>query len=343
MQNELPDRFEDVEHLEEVMSRPSPALVEDLRAVDGGILVVGAGGKMGPTVARMAKRATPDKRIVAVARFSEPGLIERLQSWGVETVTADLLDQGSVEELLPRLDNIVFMAGRKFGSTGREDLTWAMNTYVPALVAHSFPEARVVAYSTLCVYPFVPVAHGGATEETPVGPPGEYAMSCVGRERMFEYISRQHGTPGRLLRLSYAIDMRYGVLHDIATAILAGREIDLAMGHANVIWQGDAASQSLRALRHVTAPTSPLNISGPEIASIRHLANKLGQLLGKIPRFTGTEADTAWVADTSAASRLFGYPDVTLNRLLEWTADWVSRDMPSLAKPTKFSERSGDY
>ncbi|MCZ6895632.1 MAG: epimerase, partial [Gammaproteobacteria bacterium] len=235
------------------------------------------------------------------------------------------------------------MVGRKFGSTGNEELTWAMNAHVPALVAEKFSRSRIVAYSTTCVYPFVPVASGGAKEHTPVDPPGEYAMSCVARERMFEYFSDQHQTPGRLIRLSYAIDMRYGVLHDVAQMVLAKERIDLTTGHANVIWQGDAASQSLRALRHCTIPTTPLNVSGPEIVSIRSLAKTFGHQFGNEPSFRGTEAESAWLADTGEAAGLFGYPVVPLNRLIGWTANWVQRGMHSLDKPTHFEVRSGDY
>ena len=224
----LPKRFESVEHLEDVMTTPSPALVDDLARAPGDLIVLGVGGKMGPTLARTAKRAAPDRRVVGVARFSEPGLREALERHGVECIAADLLDRDAVARL-PKLPNVVFMAGRKFGSTGAEHLTWAMNVHVPALVTEQFAGSRIVAFSTACVYPFVPVASGGATEDTPTTPPpGEYANSCVGRERMFDHFSRRHGTPGRLIRLSYAIDMRYGVLHDVARKVLAREPIDLA-------------------------------------------------------------------------------------------------------------------
>jgi nucleoside-diphosphate-sugar epimerase len=338
----LPRRFESVEHLEDVMTAPSAGLVRDFAGVPGDLIVLGVGGKMGPTLARLAKRAAPGKRVVGVARFSEPGLRESLERHGIECLQADLLDRDAVARL-PKLSNAVFMAGRKFGSTGAQALTWAMNVHAPALVAEAFAGSRIVAFSTACVYPFVPVASGGATEELPTTPPpGEYANSCVGRERMFEHFSRQHGTPGRLIRLSYAIDMRYGVLHDVARKVLAREPIDLAMGHVNVIWQGDANSQALRALAHCTAPTSGLNVSGP-VASIRAVATALGERLSVGPVFTGTPAPTAWLVNTSEAQRLFGPPEVPLETLLDWTADWVARGLPSLGKDTHYDVRDGNY
>jgi nucleoside-diphosphate-sugar epimerase len=339
----LPKRFESVAHLEDVMTTPSAGLVRDLARVPGDLIVLGVGGKMGPTLARLAKRAAPAKRVVGVARFSEPGRRESLERHGVECIQADLLDREAIARL-PKLANVVFMAGRKFGSTGAEHLTWAMNVHVPALVAEAFAGSRIVAFSTACVYPFVPVANGGATEETPTTPPpGEYANSCVGRERMFQHFSQLRGTPGRLIRLSYAIDMRYGVLHDVARKVLAREAIDLAMGHVNVIWQGDANSQALRALAHCTAPTSGLNVSGAEVTSIRAVAAALGERLGVSPVFAGAPAPTAWLVNTGAAQRLFGPPEVALETLLDWTADWVARGLPSLGKDTHYDVRDGNY
>lgn len=297
---------------------------------------------MGPTLARLARRASPERNVLAVARFSEPGLREKLQSWGVECIAADLLDRHAVARL-PKARNVIFMAGRKFGTVGREDLTWAMNAFVPALVAEAFKDSHIVAFSTGNVYPFVNILHGGATEAVEVNPRGTYANSCVGRERMFEYFSRVHETPGRLIRLNYAIDMRYGVLHDIAQKVLTSREIDLTVGHANVIWQGDANSMVLRALGHCTCPTRPLNVSGAETLSLRALAEAFGARFGKSPRFTGEEALIGWLVNAGEAHRLFGYPSVPLGRMIDWVADWVGRGLRSLGKETHYDSQDGSF
>jgi nucleoside-diphosphate-sugar epimerase len=338
----LPSTLPSEEVLDEVMSRPSEALIADLRAVSGDIIILGVGGKMGPTLARMARRAAPDKRIIAVARFSVPGLREELQSNGIETIACDLLDRAAVEAL-PKVENVVFMAGFKFGASGDPSMTWAMNVLVPAIVAEAYKASRIVAFSTGCVYPFAPVASGGSTEDDPPAPPGEYAISCLGRERMFEYHSGLYGTPGKLFRLNYAIDLRYGVLFDIAQKLRDGKPLDVTMGHVNVIWQGDACAQALRCLRHCTTPTSPINVSGPETLAVRDLALEFAKRLGREPVITGTEADRSWLTNTSRARKLFGDPDVPLPLMLDWVADWVAADRRSLGKPTKFEVRSGTY
>jgi nucleoside-diphosphate-sugar epimerase len=247
-------------------------------------------------------------------------------------------------ERLPRAPNLVFMAGHKFGAAGNAALTWAMNVRVPYMVAETFRDARTVVFSTACVYPFVDVNGRGAGEETPtLPPPGDYATSCVGREKAFEYGSLTHGTPVRLVRLEYAIDMRYGVLHDVAAKVFAGRPVDVTMGHVNVIWQGDANEQALRLLAHCTAPASPLNVSGPEVVSVRWLAEEFGKRFGKRALVTGTEAPTAWLVDSRAAQALLGPARVPLPTMIDWQADWIARGLPGLGKPTHFETRDGKY
>jgi nucleoside-diphosphate-sugar epimerase len=338
----LPETIADVAALDELLCWPSQALIDDLGKVEGDIMILGVAGKMGPTLAGLAKAALPGRRVIGVARFSEPGTKEWLQARGVETINCDLLDEVAIAAL-PKIPNIIFMAGRKFGAEGDLALTWAMNSHVPALVAQAFPSARIVAFSTGCVYPFVPVDSGGSREDMQPNPPGEYAQSCVGRERMFEYFSKKFSTPGRLFRLNYAIDMRYGVLYDIASKVHLGKPIDVSLGHVNFIWQGDASSQALRCLAHCDTPTSPINVSGHEILAVRDLAAKLGARLGREPVIVGTEQPTAWLTDTSQATKLFGLPVVDTDRLIAWTADWVARSMPSLGKPTKYEVRDGRY
>jgi nucleoside-diphosphate-sugar epimerase len=338
----LPSRIADVRQLDDLLSTPTDALARDLDRVPGDLIFLGVGGKMGPTLARMAKRAVPARRIVGVARFSQPGLRDELSAHGIECIEADLLSRDALARL-PDAPNVVFMAGRKFGSTGSEWLTWAMNAHVPALVAERFARSRIVAFSTSCVYPYVRVAGNGAVEtDPPTAPPGEYANSCVARERLFQHFSHALGTPGRLIRLSYAIDMRYGVLHDVARKVLAREPVDLTMGYANVIWQGDASEWTLRSLAHCTMPTSPLNVSGPKLR-VRDIATALGTRLGIAPVFAGEEAPTAWLVDCSEANRLFGPPRVPLDAMLDWTADWVARGGSSLGKPTHFETRDGTY
>ena len=339
----VPERFSSVAHLEEFLSQPTPELARDLASVAGDILVLGVAGKMGPTLARMAKRAAADRRVVGVARFSDMAVRTGLEQAGVETIACDLLDRSAVEAL-PKLPNVIYMAAMKFGASDNPALTWAMNVHVPAMVAEIFASSRIIAFSTGCVYPFVPIASGGATEDTPAGPPpGEYAWSCLGRERMLEHFSARLGTPGRLVRLNYAIDMRYGVLQDIAAKVLGGETLDLTMGHVNVIWQGDANAVALRCLAHTTAPTSPLNVTGPQTLSVRWLADEFARRFGRSAQLTGSEAPTGWLNNAARMVAEFGPPKVGIEPMLDWTADWLLRGLPSHGKPTHYEVRDGRF
>jgi len=341
---EQPACFDDVEQLDDFMSAPSAALIEDLAAVDGDILILGVSGKMGPTLARMARRAAPEKRILGVARFSEPGTRESLEGYGIETKTVDLLDAEQVRAL-PTMKNVIFMAGMKFGSTGNQPLTWAMNVHAAAIAAATFSQSRIIAFSTGNIYPLVDLERNqqGASESTPPEPIGEYAQSCLGRERMFQYFSKKHETPGRIYRLNYAIDLRYGVLFDLAQRITKGDPIDISMGHVNVIWQGDANEQALRLLRHCSNPITSINITGPKTLSIRWLAQELGNRLDIAPQIAGSEAPTALLSDSSLSVEMFGQPSVSIGTMLDWVSDWVARGQVSFNKPTKYEVRDGKF
>jgi nucleoside-diphosphate-sugar epimerase len=342
----LPECIRDVEHLENLLSEPTPAAIEGVRAVNGDILVVGAGGKMGPTLARMARRAMDAAglrhRVIAVARFSSPGLRDALDTYGVQTIQCDLLDDSAITGL-PDAPAIVFMAGRKFGSTGDEPLTWAMNAYVPAVVCHRFRESRIVAFSTGNIYGLTPAGHGGSREEDVPAPVGEYAMSCLGRERLIQHFSRQHGAAAAILRLNYAVEMRYGVLVDLATRVARGEPVDLSMGYVNVIWQADANAMALAALAHTSSPPLLVNVAGPEELRVRTIAEDLARLLGTTATFTGSEMHDALLSNGSPAYRLLGTPRVDASQVLGWTADWIRRGGESLGKPTHFESRLGRF
>ncbi|MDQ2928655.1 MAG: NAD(P)-dependent oxidoreductase, partial [Pseudomonadota bacterium] len=282
------------------------------------------------------------RRVIGVARFSNAVMKNRLEAWGVETIVCDLLDRAAIEAL-PDAPNVIFAAGHKFGASGVPSLTWAMNAHVPALVAERFSASRIVAFSSGNVYPLTRIGEPAPTESSRVGPIGDYAQSCLGRERMFEYFSARHGTPGRIVRLNYAIDMRYGVLFDIASKVHRGEKVDVTMGHVNVIWQGDANAHVLRCLAHCTTPTSVINSTGLEALSVRTLATQLGERLGVAAKIAGREAETALLSDASEAARLFGPPTVPLEAMLDWVADWVKNGGPSLGKPTKFEVRDGTF
>lgn len=335
-----------VAELEERLSRPREALVDDLRKLDGDILVLGAGGKLGPSLVRLAVRgvqaAGTGARVIAVSRFSEPGLADSLREAGAVVAASDITDDAALAAL-PDAENVVFLVGAKFGTSGKEHAAWATNTYLPGRVAQRFAGRRLVALSTGNVYPLVPVTSGGCTEDTPVGPVGDYAMSCLGRERILTHFALRDGTPTALIRLNYAVETRYGVLVDLARTILAGEPVDLTMGHANVVWQGYANEVTLRALHHVSTTPFTLNLTGPELVSVRQVATALAARLGKEPVFQGAEAPTALLSNAQLCHRLFGYPDVPLAELVEWTADWVAAGLPLYSKPTGFQRRDGKF
>ncbi len=332
--------------LEERLSRPSPADRDFLRELEGDLLILGVAGKMGPSLARRARRAAEEagvrKRIIGVARFSNPAVREALEAAGVETIAADLLEDDQLRAL-PEVPNVIYMAARKFGTTGNEYLTWALNTYLPARVAERYRHSRIVAFSSGNVYPLVPVAHGGPSEASPAEPLGEYAQSVLGRERMFEYFSARYGTRVALLRLNYAIDLRYGVLLDIGLKVYQRLPVNLAMGMVNVIWQGDANSVALRALGLCQSPPAVLNVTGPETVSVRSLALKFGRRFGVAPVLEGAEAPTALLSDAARCHRLFGYPEVSLDQMIEWVAEWIRLGGVMWNKPTHFEVRDGRF
>jgi nucleoside-diphosphate-sugar epimerase len=342
------ETIETEEQLELELSRPYPETVEQFRSIGGDCLVLGAGGKMGPTLCRLLKNACEaagsERRIYAVSRFSDSDVREHLESAGIQTIQADLIDRSAYAEL-PDAANVFFLAGMKFGASVQEHLTWAMNTYVPALAAErwSGPEVRITAFSTGNVYPFMEVSSGGSDEGTPPAPLGEYAMSCLGRERIFQHFSAARGTPTVIIRLNYANELRYGILVDLTQKVLSGRTIDLSMGYVNVIWQGDANNYIARAVSLASSPASVLNVAGPEILSVRSLAERIARLAGTQARFTGTEQSTALLSDCSRCLELFGPPTVSLDWMLSRVVDWVRRGEKTLDKPTKYQVRDGKF
>lgn len=332
--------------IQALMLQPSEPLIEDLRQLDGDILVLGAGGKMGPSLVRLALRATKaagsGARVMAVSRFTDAKVPKILRSEGAEVINADLA-RDEVLAGLPESSNVVYLVGTKFGSSGGESATWATNTYLPGRVAERFASSRMVALSTGNVYPLVPVVDGGATEEAAVGPVGEYAMSCLGRERILSHLAQKNGTRIALIRLNYAVEMRYGVLVDVARKILSGQPVDLTTGHVNVVWQGYAIEVILRALRHAQNPPFVLNLTGPETVRIRSLAAALSAAMGIPVTLTGSESPTALLNDAGRCHGLFGYPAVPVAELTQATADWLRADGEVLDKPTKFERRDGQF
>ncbi len=331
-----------LDELEQRLSDPSAALTADLARLDGDILILGAGGKLGPSLTRLALRAAPQKRIIAVSRFGKGNLATDLAAAGATIISADITDEAALADL-PHVPNVIFLVGSKFGSTGNEAGTWYTNTYLPGRVAERFRHSRIAALSTGNIYTFTPIGSGGPDEATPPAPVGEYAMSCLGRERIFSHFAKVHGTPLALIRLNYAVEMRYGVLVDLARKVHAGTPIDVTMAAVNVIWQGYANEVILRALLHATPAPFTLNLAGPETLSVRQLATALGRHLGKEPVFTGTEAGSALLSNAGLCHRLFGYPSMPLGELIEATAYWVAAGLPLLDKPTGFEKRDGKF
>jgi nucleoside-diphosphate-sugar epimerase len=343
----FPVSIENEEQLEELLSRPSAPLIEMMRRLEGDIIILGVAGKIGVSLGRCAVRAIREagvaKRVYGAARFSDPAALEKVAAYGMEPIACDLLDRDAVAAL-PQVANVIFLAGRKFGTAGREDLTWAMNTLVADNAAKHFRAARIVAFSTGCVYPLVSAATGGCDENTPPAPLGEYAQSCLGRERIFQYAAISQGTPIVLFRLNYAIDLRYGVLHDIGRAILASEEVDNSVGHFNVIWQGDVNTIALRCLDLAASPAAVINVTGPEITAIEDAARIMAERLGCPLRFRHPQSgDAGYLANATRMCELYGAPAVSSARLIAWQADWLRLGGRSLGKPTHFQVTNGNY
>lgn len=332
--------------LESYLSEPTDEVISAIASLEGDILILGVGGKMGPSLAKQAKRAIDsagvDKKVIGVSRFSTPGIQLSLIDAGIDTIIADLLREDNLNDL-PDIQNVIFMAGRKFGSTDNEGLTWAMNTYLPGRVAEKYRNSRLVVFSTGNVYPLTQISHGGASESTEVNPIGEYAQSCLGRERIFEHFSAQFGTPMTILRLNYAIELRYGILLDIAEKVYAEETISLEMGHVNVIWQRDANAVALQSLAHCQTPPLILNVTGPETISIRHLALQFADIFNKTVKLEGEESETALLNNAGLCHQLFGYPRVSLGQMIEWVAEWVLSGGKTYEKPTHFKVRDGKF
>ena len=332
--------------LEEFLSRPTPAVVDTLRRIPGDVIILGAGGKMGPSLTTMIRRAADSigdrRRVIAVSRFTSDNAAHNLERAGVKIARADLSERDEIADL-PDAPNVIYMAGQKFGTRDLPSRTWAVNTLVPALVAERYASSRIVAFSTGNVYPLSPAGSDGSREGDPLTPLGEYANSCVGRERVLEHVSRTRGTPMSIIRLNYAVDLRYGVIVDIAHKIMSSEPVRLEMGFVNVIWQGDANAQAICSLAHAASPPFVVNVTGAERLSVRDVATQLGGLLGRLPVVEGTPASDALLSDTSLAQSVFGQPTVSTETLIAWVADWVGRGGTKLGKETKFEVRDGRY
>jgi nucleoside-diphosphate-sugar epimerase len=332
--------------IETILSDPSPEDIHDLCRLDGDVLILGAGGKMGPTLAMRAARALQvggsKRRVIAISRFSDASVINRLQAFGIEAVPADLLNPQAYAEL-PDAENVIYMVARKFGTVGEESATWATNAFVPGLVGYRYQQSRIVTWSTGNVYPLYPIDSPGPQETSPVGPLGEYAQSAVARERVFTYFARTFGTRLAVLRLNYAVELRYGVLVDIASKVLSGQPVNLGMGAVNLIWQGHANSVCLRSLHHCSATPFLLNITSTESFGVRRLAEQFGELLGKSPKFEGTEGELALLSDAAKCKEMFGPSPVAIPQVMQWIADWLQSGGSTWNKPTHFEVKDGKF
>lgn len=346
MKLNYPKTIETTDQLNELLSVPTDDVVEKLSNLDGDFIILGAGGKIGPSLARMAKRASKEgsnqRKIIGVSLFESDQEKKQLEDHGIETIHGNIMDRDFLNDL-PDVKNVIFMVGMKFGSVDNLPLTWAVNSHLPALVAERYKDSRIVAYSTGCVYPLVKLNSSGSLEDDAPEPLGEYAQSCLGRERMFQYFSNLYKTPVTLIRLTYAVEMRYGVLVDIALKVKNKMPVDVSMGYFNVIWQGDANAMVLQSFAHCESPAKILNITGPELIPTRWAAGEFGKLFGVDTIIESEENDSALISNATQAHQLFGYPRVTLHQLIHWIAGWIEHDRPLLNKPTHFETRDGKY
>ena len=336
----------DENKLDELLTSPSDRLVSDMKKIEGDIIFLGAGGKMGPTLCVLAKnaikKAGTNSKVIAVSRFTDQFAVKLLKDNKIDIIGADLSESG-ILEALPEVPNVIYMAGRKFGTTGQQYLTWASNVRLPLLVAERYKHSRIVVFSTGNVYPQMPVVSGGASEDEPPCPVGEYAMSCLGRERIFEYGAKTFGTKIAMLRLNYAIDLRYGVLYDIAQKLMSGAVISLKMPAFNCIWQGDAGEVALRSLIYADSDVFNLNVTGPQTVLVEHAAKELGKLLHKEAKFCDEPSDTALLSQSGKMEKIFGSVFVSMETMIQWQAEWILSGGRSLDKPTHFEEKKGDY
>lgn len=336
-----------LQKIEKKMNTASDALIQDVKRIEGDIIILGVSGKIGYNLSALLMdaltKAGIKKRVYGVARFSGGQKSRQaLEDLGITTLVADFMDEAALKNL-PQVENVIYMVGYKFGSTGNEAYTWALNSYLPGRIAEIYKNSKIVSFSTGCVYPLVDVRHAAPSEEMAPDAVGEYAQSCLGRERIFEYFAETHKTPTVIYRLNYAIDVRYGVLVELAKAVYEERPIDVTMGSVNVIWQPDASEMAIRSLLHTTVPANILNITGPETLSIRWIAERFAFIMKKEVEFIGEEAPTALLNNASKSHELFGYPNTTAREMIDIVATWVMEDGTLIDKPTHFQEREGKY